>query len=88
MENIKTRINQKRTGAPKISTSKISDVRPSICKIIYKENNEINIGTGFFMNINEYKCLITNHHILDETINNKTITIQKHNEKKSRFIIK
>jgi len=82
MENIKTRINQKRTGAPKISTSKISDVRPSICKIIYKENNEINIGTGFFMNINEYKCLITNHHVLDETINNKTITIQKHNEKK------
>ena len=34
------------------------------------------------MNINEYKCLITNHHVLDETINNKTITIQKHNEKK------
>ena len=82
MENIKTRINQGRTGAPKISISKISDVRPSICKIIYKENNEINIGTGFFMNINEYKCLITNHHVLDETINNKTITIQKHNEKK------
>ena len=32
------------------------------------------------MNINEYKCLITNHHVLDETVNNKTITIQKHNK--------
>ena len=81
----RSRQNEIRIGAPKVSISVIRKVEPSICKIIYQENNNMVKGTGFFMWVNEKKCLITNYHVIDKEKNNKTITIEKFNNPKTEI---
>ena len=61
-------------------------LRSSICNISYNKNNNIKKGTGFFIQLNDYKCLMTNYielpqELIDEFIvikiyNNKSIKIQ------------
>ena len=85
MGTSRSRQNEIRIGAPKVSISVIRKVEPSICKIIYQENNKIEKGTGFFMWVNGNKCLITNYHVIDKEKNNKTITIEKFNNKKAEI---
>ena len=48
----------------------------SICKILYKDNNEPLYGTGFFMIYQSLKCLISNYHVISQDLINKNIEIE------------
>ena len=66
------RINEKRMEhAVKIPLKIIDKVKPSICKIIYKNNK--GSGTGFFIQLNDYKCIMTNYHIISTDLINQII---------------
>ena len=70
--------------AIKIPLRTIYKVSKSICKISYMEH----YGTGFFMLLNDIKCLFTNYHIISKDLINKVINIKIYNNfKKSIDII-
>jgi len=69
----------------KISVDIIFETRKSICNINYKMNNEQINGTGFFMLVNDIKYLVTNYHVISETLINNNIKIKIWN-KKEKFI--
>ena len=62
----------------------INKVSKSICKI----NIDRNSGTGFFMNINSLKYLITANHILSKDKIDNDIEIEIHNHKKMKLQLK
>ena len=62
-------------NAIKIPLRTIYKVSKSICKISHMERH----GTGFFMLLNDIKCIFTNHHILSKDLINKVITIEIYN---------
>ena len=67
---------QRRTDhAIKIPLRTIYKVSKSICKISYLEHN----GTGFFMLLNDIKCIFTNYHIISKDLLNKVINIEIYN---------
>ena len=81
------RINEKRMEhAVKIPLKIIDKVKPSICKIIYKNNK--GSGTGFFIQLNDYKCIMTNYHIISTDLINQIIYIKLFNNKKIQLILK
>ena len=81
------RINEKRMEhAVKIPLKIIDKVKPSICKIIYKNNKSS--GTGFFIQLNDYKCIMTNYHIISTDLINQIIYIKLFNNKKIQLILK
>ena len=52
------------TGHKPVPIELIDKVKKSICKIIIKDKEKMNFGTGFFMKVDDSKkYLITNHHI-------------------------
>ena len=69
------RIEGNRTGhATKIPLNTILKVSKSICKIIYEKNNVKEIGTGFFMLLdNNLKSLVTCSNVVSKGLINKTI---------------
>ena len=70
------RVNQFGTGhAAKISFKIINKVKSSICKISYLSNNGHIEGTGFFIKLNDCKCIMTNYHVISELSINKIINI-------------
>ena len=81
------RINEKRMEhAVKIPLKIIDKVKPSICKIICKNNK--GSGTGFFIQLNDYKCIMTNYHLLSTDLINQIIYIKLFNNKKIQLILK
>ena len=70
------------TGHKQINIYIALKAMKSICKIIVYYNNETNFGTGFFMKIsNSLKYLITNYHVLNPKLINKSIQIELYNKK-------
>lgn len=53
----------------------IEKIKTSICKIKYSYESTRNFGTGFFVDYNFNKYLITNYHVLPEEIKNIEIEI-------------
>ena len=76
---------RKKDGTSMFSFKSILKTIKSICKINYIIDNQPIQGTGFFMlkNSNE-KYLLTNYHVIPETLKNKNImiTIETYNEEK------
>ena len=51
-------------------------VMKAICKIIIETKKETLYGTGFFMNYSDsLKCLITNYHVINPSLENENIEI-------------
>ena len=70
------RVNQFGTGhAAKISFKIINKVKSSICKISYLLDEGHMEGTGFFIKLNDCKCIMTNYHVISELSINKIINI-------------
>ena len=81
------RINEKRMEhAVKIPLKIIDKVKPSICKIICKNNK--GSGTGFFIQLNDYKCIMTNYHIISTDLINQIIYIKLYNNKALQIKLK
>ena len=81
------RINEIRMEhAVKVPLKIIDKVKPSICKIIYKNNK--GSGTGFFIQLNDYKCIMTNYHLLSTDLINQIIDIKLYNNKALQIILK
>ena len=69
-----------------VSLEITSKAMKSICKIIIKNNEGNDYGTGFFMKINDnQKYLITNNHIICQNTLNKDIEIEIYNNKKMKL---
>ena len=80
---IKQRVNENCINhATKIPLNIANQVSKSICKIIYKINEDIIQGTGFFMIINYNKYLLTNYHVINKDLIDKIINIEINNNKK------
>ena len=70
------------TGHKPVPIEIIDKVKKSICKIIIKDKEKINYGSGFFMKIdNSKKYLITNHHNISSETINKDINLELYNLK-------
>ena len=58
------------------------EVMKAICKITIKTIKGKLYGTGFFMNYSDsLKCLITNYHVINPSLENENIEIEIHNKK-------
>ena len=83
MDVCETRTNENSTNhATKIPLNILNQISKSICKMTYIKNGEIIQGTGFFMNINDIKYLLTNYHVINRNLIDKIITIEINNNKK------
>jgi hypothetical protein len=61
-------------------------VMKAICKIIIETNNGTLYGTGFFMNYSDsLKCLVTNYHVINPSLENENIEIEIHNKNKMKL---
>ena len=57
-------------------------VMKAICKIIIETKKKTLYGTGFFMNYSDsLKCLVTNYHVINPSLENENIEIEIHNKK-------
>ena len=58
-------------------------IMKSICKITIGIKEEITYGTGFFLNYSDsLKCLLTNYHVINPSVEKENIEIEIHNKKK------
>jgi len=63
----KNRINELYSNSNKyIVFEDVEKIRKSICKIKYNYDLENNSGTGFFIDYNSNKYLITNYHVISK----------------------
>ena len=61
-------------------------VMKAICKIIIETKKETLYGTGFFMNYSDsLKCLITNYHVINPSLENENIEIEIYNKNKMKL---
>ena len=61
-------------------------VMKAICKIIIETKKETLYGTGFFMNYSDsLKCLVTNYHVINPSLENEKIEIEIHNKNKMKL---
>ena len=78
-------VNKKQELFPghKLIPSEITNkVLKCICKIIIKNKDEKQYGTGFFMDLNNSKkYLFTNYHVISDKIKNENIEIEIYNHK-------
>ena len=62
------------------------EVMKAICKITIKTIKGKLYGTGFFMNYSDsLKCLITNYHVINPSLENEKIEIEIHNKNKMKL---
>ena len=54
--------------AIKIPLKVANKISKSICRISYRINDDDKNGTGFFMLLNDAKCLFTNYHIIKKDL--------------------
>jgi len=77
------------TGHMPVPLDIANKVLESICKITIGINEERSYGTGFFMNYSDkLKCLMTNYHVINTSVENKNIEIEIHNKKKMKLKFK
>ena len=77
------------TGHKPIPVNIINKVMKSICKITIETKKGKSYGTGFFLNYsNSLKCLITNYHVINPSLENENITIEIHNKEKMKLNFK
>ena len=75
-----SRTSEVYTGKKTIPVDIINKVMKAICKITVKTNEGIAYGTGFFMNYSDtLKCLMTNYHVINPSVENGNIEIEIHN---------
>ena len=61
-------------------------VMKAICKIIIETKGGKLYGTGFFMNYSDsLKCLVTNYHVINPSLENENIEIEIHNKNKMKL---
>ena len=61
-------------------------VMKAISKIIIETKKETLYGTGFFMNYSDsLKCLVTNYHVINPSLENEKIEIEIHNKNKMKL---
>ena len=73
---------EKQTGHKPLPLDIANEVMKAICKIAIGTNKGIIYGTGFFMNYSDsLKCLMTNYHVINPSVENENIEIQIHNKK-------
>ena len=71
------------TGHKPVPLKIANKVLESICKITIKTKEGKIYGTGFFMNYSDsLKCLMTNYHVINPSVENDNIEIEIHNKKK------
>ena len=71
------------TGHKQIPIKIVNKVLESICKITIKTKKGILYGTGFFMKYSDkLKCLMTNYHIINPSVENENIEIEIYNKKR------
>ena len=76
------------TGHKPIPVKNVDKVLKSICKITVETKKGILYGTGFFMNYsNSLKCLLTNYHVVNQSLENENIEIEIHKKKKNEINI-
>jgi len=64
----------------------VNKVLESICKITVETKEGKSYGTGFFMNYSDsLKCLMTNYHVINPSLENENIEIEIHNKKKMKL---
>ena len=74
---------------PSVPTNLLLEVKKSICKIIINKEHFQNIGTGFFMKVNNSKkYLVTNYHVISDNITNDEILLHLSNEKDIKLNLK
>ena len=74
---------EKHTGHKPVPLDIANKVMKAICKITVETNKEIIYGTGFFMNYSDsLKCLMTNYHVINPSVENENIEIQIHKKKR------
>ena len=74
------------TGRKKIPIKIVNKVLESICKITVKTKKGKLYGTGFFMNCSDkLKCLMTNYHVINPSVENENIEIEIYNKKKMKL---
>ena len=75
-------------GRKAVDFELVDELRKSVCKIKYKINEQDYVyGTGFFMNYQSFKSLITAYHIINPDIENKNIEIEIYNKEKINIIL-
>ena len=73
-------------GRKAVDFELVDELRKSVCKIKYKINEQDYVyGTGFFMNYQSFKSLITAYHIINPDIENKNIEIEIYNKEKIKY---
>ena len=61
-------------------------VLKAICKIKIETKKGISFGTGFFMKYSDsLKCLMTNYHVINPSLENENIEIEMHNKNKMKL---
>ena len=74
------------TGHKPIPMKIAIKVLESICKVTVETKKEILYGTGFFMNCSDkLKCLMTNYHIINPSVENENIELEIYNKKKMKL---
>ena len=74
--------NEAYTGHKPIPIKIANKVMKSICKITVELNEGIKHGTGFFLNYSDsLKCLLTNYHVINPSVEKENIEIEIHNKK-------
>ena len=77
------------TGHKPIPMKIAIKVLESICKITVNTKKGILYGTGFFMNCSDkLKCLMTNYHVINPSVENENIEIEIYNKKKMKLKFK
>jgi len=60
----------------------LNKILKSICKITIISENVYNFGNGFFINYSDsLKLLLTNYHIINQSLENENIEIEIHDKK-------
>ena len=64
----------------------ITKTMKAICKIAIKRKEEIDYETGFFMTYSDtLKCLMTNYHVINPSLEKENIEIEIYNQKKMKL---
>ena len=73
------------TGHRPLPVNIMNKVTKAVCKITIA-NNEMQYGTGFFLNfLNSLKYLVTNYHVINKSLVKKEIIIEIHNNKQMKL---
>ena len=77
---------EKHTGHKPVPLDIANEVMKAICKITIGINEPRTYGIGFFLNYSDsLKCLMTNYHVINPSLENENIEIQIHNKKKMKL---